>query len=142
MSFVLMLSSSLIILIHAANHHGINFSTFCSLLLYISKGSCHIQTNLIFQISFLSISKNIQVIKFLFLRFCLSQLFTSKHSFSRLLLRAKSLNNLVNRVIINHALIQCPVASHIKNVYFSLVSFNQKASQDILSAQSIFQNKS
>jgi len=137
-----MLSSSFIILIHAANHHGIIFVTFCSLDLYISIGSCHIHTNFIFHISFLNISKNIQVIKFLLFKFCFNQLFTSKHNFFRDFFLEISLNIFVNNVIINHALIQCPVASHIKKEYLSFVSLNQKASQEILSAHNIFQYKS
>ncbi|MDP2396162.1 MAG: hypothetical protein Q8S84_03410 [bacterium] len=49
------------------------------------------------------------------------------------------MNNLLNNVIINQALIPCQVASHKKKLYLLSFSTKPNVSQDILSAHSIFQ---
>jgi hypothetical protein len=88
----------------------------------------------------LNISKNTHVIKFLDFKSCFNQLFISYVSSEILFHLANLLNNLFNIVIINQALNQFQVASHIKKLYLSVNSLNQNVSQDILSAESIFQN--
>gem|GEM_PF-4153335 len=62
------------------------------------------------------------VIKFLFLRSCLSPLFTSNDDSLSVLLVTFLLKSRDISVTINHALIPCPVASPIKKLYFSFAS--------------------